>query len=98
MIKVLTTKDTIIIKGHALYDDYGKDIVCSAVSSIVITSINGILAINKEAIKYESKQNELIINILSFDSITNKLIQNMLNLLIELSNDYPKNIMIKEGV
>ena len=34
----------ITILGHAMYDDYGKDIVCSAASSIVTTTVNGILA------------------------------------------------------
>ena len=46
MIKVLRSKKNISITGHAMYDDFGKDIVCSAVSSIVITSLNGILSIN----------------------------------------------------
>ena len=45
MIKVKLIKDSnkvkeITIKGHALYDDFGKDIVCAAVSSTVITSVN----------------------------------------------------------
>ena len=30
----------VTILGHALYDDYGKDIVCSAASSIVTTTVN----------------------------------------------------------
>ena len=28
-----------------LYDEYGKDIVCSAVSSIATTTVNGILSL-----------------------------------------------------
>ena len=51
MIKVKLLKDNnkikkIIIGGHALYDDFGKDIVCAAVSSTVITSINSSLLID----------------------------------------------------
>ena len=42
MIKVEVTKDNISIHGHAMYDDYGKDIVCAAVSSIVMTSVESI--------------------------------------------------------
>ena len=42
----------ITILGHAMYDDYGKDIVCSACSSIVITTINGILALDKGSLSY----------------------------------------------
>ena len=97
---ILITKDSknISIKGHALYDDYGKDIVCSAVSSIVITTINGIISINSDAINYRMLKDGLVIEIRSFDDVTLKLIDNMLELLTKLSNDYPKNIQIKEGV
>ena len=30
------------VSGHAEYDDYGKDIVCAAVSVLVINTINSI--------------------------------------------------------
>ena len=42
----------IAILGHAMYDDYGKDIVCSAASSIVTTTVNGILALDKGSLSY----------------------------------------------
>ena len=29
----------ITVLGHAMYDDYGKDIVCAAVSSIATTTV-----------------------------------------------------------
>lgn len=97
MIKVLRSKKNISITGHAMYDDFGKDIVCSAVSSIVITSLNGILSINPTALIYNNSKDGLEIEIKSFDDITLKLIDNMMELLIKLSNDYPKNIQVKEG-
>ena len=101
MIKVqISAKDNNIkkinIKGHADYDDYGKDIVCSSVSSITITTINAILMFDKNYISYNEKKDnfEIVINI--NNDITNKLIKNMINLLTELSQDYPKNIKIEE--
>ena len=97
MIKVLRSKKNISITGHAMYADFGQDIVCSAVSSIVITSINGILSINPSALIYNNSKDGLEIEIKSFDDITLKLIDNMMELLIKLSNDYPKNIQVKEG-
>lgn len=98
MILVTRKGSKISIKGHALYDDYGKDIVCSAVSSIVTTTINGILSINKEAITYQVKEANVLIEIQSLDNVTLCLIQNMMDLLTDLSLHYPKNIQIKEGV
>ena len=97
MIKVLRSKKNISITGHAMYDDFGKDIVCSAVSSIVITSLNGTLSINPSALIYNNSKDGLEIEIKSFDDITLKVIDNMMELLIKLSNDYPNNIQVKEG-
>ncbi|MBR3661472.1 MAG: ribosomal-processing cysteine protease Prp [Bacilli bacterium] len=97
MIVVEKKKDKISILGHALYEDYGKDIVCSAVSSIVITTINGILIINKDAIKVNTNKG-IEIDLLKSDKVTLSLIENMMLLLKDLEKQYPKNIKIKEGV
>ena len=98
MIKVLKKDNIISISGHAMYADYGKDIVCSAVSSIIITTINGILTMNDQAITYKNKTDGIEIEIKSFDDVTLKLIDNMIQLLTKLSNDYPKNLKVKEGI
>ena len=97
MIKVLKENNKIEIIGHSGYDIIGKDIVCSAVSSIVTTTINGIISIDKEAISYKYKDEVMTISIKKNDEITVKLINNMMDLLISLSKDYPKNINVKES-
>lgn len=95
MIKVnLKEKDKIVITGHAGYDDYGKDIVCASVSSIVITTINAIIDIDDTAIEYEDLDNKLVIKILKENDIINKLINNMISLLEQLENDYKECIKI----
>lgn len=96
MIKVNYNDKIIKISGHAGFDNYGKDIVCASVSSIVYTTINGILNINNDAIKF-SDNTELVIEIVNNDDITNKLIANMLELLKDLEKQYPKNIKISKG-
>ena len=101
MIKVqISVKDNNIkkinIKGHADYDDYGKDIVCSSVSSITITTINAILMFDKNYISYNGKKDNFEIVINENNDITYKLVNNMINMLTELSQDYPKNIKIEE--
>ena len=96
MIKVYVSKDRIELHGHSGYDIVGKDIVCSAVSSIVTTTINGIISIDKKAISYKYQDDTMTIRIIKNDEITVKLINNMLDLLISLSKDYPKNIIVKE--
>lgn len=100
MIKVKLIKNSnhikkIIIKGHAMYADYGKDIVCAAVSSTIITSINASLSIDNESLIYDDK-NGLEIEVKKNDIVTTKIINNMINNLYELEKAYPKNIKIKE--
>ena len=100
MIKVETKKENgkyvrIKILGHAMYDDYGKDIVCSAASSIVTTTVNGILLLDKEALTYKVDKKGLTINICKQDKIVDTLICNMISLLKELEENYKDNIEIK---
>ena len=94
MIKVVIEKGKIEITGHANYDEYGKDIVCASVSSIVITSINACLEIDEDSILYEDLKDKIKIEILKEDKITEKLINNMVFMLESLEKDYPKNIKI----
>ena len=100
MIKVKIVKENsnykkISILGHAMYDDYGKDIVCSAASSIATTTINGILTLDEGSLSYQVNKEGLIIENISNDEITQKLLGNMVNLLEELEKQYPTNIEVK---
>ena len=97
MIKVVKKENIIEITGHSNYDTLGKDIVCSAVSSIVTTTINGIISIDEKAISYNYQNDKMTITNNKKDEITNKLINNMLDLLKSLAKDYPKNINVKES-
>ena len=78
-----------------MYDDYGKDIVCSACSSIVTTTVNGILALNKGSLGYLVSKKGMSIDIKSDDQTTQILINNMVSLLKELEGNYPDNIEVK---
>ena len=100
MIKVeISRKNNIIesirAKGHANYDKNGKDIVCASFSTMIITTINGILEIDKEAISYTDSNDLKIINIKK-DNITNSLLNNLVNMIYELKENFDKNINIKE--
>ena len=94
MIKVNIKEKQITIKGHANYDELGKDIVCASVSSMVITTVNAILRIDNEAIKY-SDGDGVIIDIIKDNEIVNKLIINLISLLEDLKKQYPKYIEIR---
>lgn len=87
--------ESVSITGHAGFDVFGKDIVCASVSSIVITSVNAIVRLENDSIKYDDSKG-LSIDILSHNDVTDTLIDNMVSLLKELEKQYKKNIIIKE--
>ena len=68
MLRILIKKknnefDKINLLGHAEYSEYGKDIVCSSASSIMITTVNAIMMFDKTYITYEQKKDAFLIKI-----------------------------------
>lgn len=96
MILVKKRKDVIEISGHAAYSNYGSDIVCASVSSIVYTTINGIMNIDSSAIDFIDEKN-IIIKVKKHTEVIDILIRNMIDLLLDLEKQYPKNIKIDKG-
>lgn len=99
MIKVKINYDGNVIKGfkvsgHANYDEYGKDIVCASVSTVVITSINLALKLDEKSVVVTDKPGLIEANILKRDDVINKIFINMKDMLVELQKDYSKNIKI----
>ena len=68
--------------------------MCAAVSSIVTTTINDILALTEDKIKYDTQDGNVLITVVSDNGVVEKLLNVMLNMLKELASDYPKNIKI----
>ena len=96
MTKVTVDGDHISVKGHAMFDYHGKDIVCAAISSIVITSVNGVLAVDDDALEFKQGSGFIDIRIKKHDKVTDALIRNMIDLLKELETQYKKNIKVEE--
>ena len=94
MIKIDLRKNTlnyeIIVKGHALFDDYGKDIVCASVSTALIMSAN---LIEKFGINADIKKQKRYfkLNVINSD-VTKKIIENLEYTLKDLELQFPKNI------
>ena len=99
MIKISIKRENksvyeIVIKGHADYDTLGKDIVCAAVSTMAITTINGILSL-EDSLDYEENSGLLIIRTKEVTDVNQKLLDSMIMMLEELKSQYPKNIEIR---
>lgn len=96
MILVTKEKNKIKISGHSGYDNLGKDIVCASVSSIIYTTVNAVMNIDKSAICFIDDK-DMEIKVLKNTEVVDKLIKSMLELLQDLSTQYPQNIKIVKG-
>ena len=96
MITININEKEIVIKGHADYDIHGKDIVCASVSSIVMTTINNIIAIDEVGITYTESNALIKIKKLNDNKNVDKILNNLIRMLEELSEQYPKNIKIEK--
>ena len=99
MIKIKVEYDNnfiskIVITGHANYDDYGKDIVCAAVSASGLTTINGIIALDNSILEVDNILDKMTIKVLKNEKNSQVLLNSMLSNLKSLVVEYPKNIKI----
>lgn len=83
------------IKGHTNYDESGKDILCASISSIITTTANALIRLDKK-IDVITKDGYTNILVLKTDEETEIILINMIELLKELEENYPKNIKYKE--
>ena len=86
----------VCIKGHSGYDTIGKDIVCSAVSSSFILTINLLEKFNSN-MKYESDEfiPMMKVTINNYTDIDEKILDNLIDCLKDVSKQYPKYLKIK---
>ena len=101
MIKVKVLKENdfykeIIITGHANYDSYGKDIVCSSVSSIVVTTVNAIISLDKDAINYDDNTG-VKIKVLKEDEVIKEIARISSGEINEISLKYANELRNKKA-
>ena len=84
--------------GHSMYDVIGKDIVCSSISSIMITTINGIELLSKGDVKEKLSKDKVEINVINNNNIVDTLLLNMITFLRDLDEQDPKNLKIEEEI
>lgn len=82
------------LSGHALFNDYGKDIVCAAVSALYTTTTNA-LTDYVELTELKKLDGENGIYIQTYSDITEALIKSFYDGLIEIENQYPNNVKVE---
>lgn len=94
MITVTKTKNCITVKGHAEYAEYGKDIVCSAVSALVYNLQESINRLTEDTVGFSYAPGEIVI---SFDDIskeTQLLMDSFIVGIEMLAFNYPDNVKL----
>ena len=91
MIKVENTKARLTVSGHAGYAEVGKDIVCSAVSILVVTLVESLKKQN-ENIKHKLEEGNLILYKQELGSSEKLLLSSFLIGIDMLEDMYPEYI------
>lgn len=89
---------TIQAKGHSGYAVAGQDIVCSAVSTIMQTTLNGLLEVVKVDVDYQIDEQIpfLRISVNEKDKQAQILMKSAYLALKQIAGDYKNYIKIKE--
>lgn len=84
------------ISGHSGYDTIGKDIVCSAVSSSFILTVNLLDKLNSKMNLITDESIPMMkVTINNFNDIEEKVLDNLIDCLKDVSKQYPKYLKIK---
>lgn len=85
------------ISGHAEYGNYGEDIVCSGITTATFTTLNLLDKLLKQE-DYTLIQNEdtglIDFKLNKIDDLSLLIIQNLLDILINIEEQYPQNLKI----
>lgn len=101
MINVVVEKNnddikSIVVSGHSGYDELGKDIVCSAVSTAMYVTV-GLLEKFNCAISYTTDDSIPMMNltILNINQSTNLILTNLVETLKGIEMDFSPYLKIK---
>lgn len=84
------------IDGHVNYDVSGRDIVCASASTLLISSINHILSIDRESILYNDNGKVVTIKVLKNNENSLKILNNMIEMFQQLCDSYSNYIRIEK--
>lgn len=71
---------SIDVSGHALFDQYGKDVVCAGVSSVVIGALNALDILYPSACDLDISGNQIHIHVLKIASLSNDAFNDVLSI------------------
>ena len=95
MIRVVIKDNTVKVSGHANYSDYGNDIVCASVSTVIATVVNCIMNIDKDSITYQDDGKVVVITKINENEVVSTIFTTMIEILKDLESQYKENIKVE---
>jgi uncharacterized protein YsxB (DUF464 family) len=97
MIKIKVSPKNISILGHAEYDDYGKDIVCAGVSTLLQTLIQSVETLTDDEIKYTMSPGKADIEFRNLSGQSKTLLNSFFIGVEMIAYEYPENVKIDQA-
>ncbi len=85
------------IKGHSGFSEEGSDIVCAAVSSAALMTVNTIIGVIEDKADVENNDGFLKLYVSEPSKLTADILEGLRYHLNEISKQYPENIRIIYG-
>lgn len=82
------------VSGHSMLANFGKDILCAAVSSAVQLTVNGIVEILAISSELKVEENSISLLMLEDEQTAEPFLQALKLHLHLLEQDYPKNLSL----
>ncbi|MGL5268470.1 MAG: ribosomal-processing cysteine protease Prp [Spiroplasma sp.] len=85
------------VAGHANFDQYGKDIVCAGISAVIFGTLNALdNLVSQTEVEIIQENNKITITVLKPTNNNQIILKTMLWQFKTISDQYSKNIIIKE--
>ena len=84
----------VILQGHAEYRDWGKDVVCAGVSSIVFGTMNALDELAKDACAFQIDENKITIDVEQTSHDVQMILETMVIQVKTVMESYPKNVTV----
>ena len=84
------------VNGHANYANYGNDIVCSAVTTAVFTTLGLIeKLLNNEQYNLIQDEGSIHLEVKEQNEMIDLIFQNLIDVLDNIERQYPKNLKLE---
>ena len=86
--------EQIKLKGHAMYDDYGKDIVCAGVTALTMSLVKSLSDLTEDKIEYEISPGRVDIYYGDLSEAGKLLVDSFFIGVCRIADEFPDHIRI----